>query len=283
MDASHRLLIVDGSNLLFQMFYGMPARILNKDGKPIQGTLGFVGALLKIVRRVQPTHVVVLFDGEYQSERTELDADYKGNRPDFNEVAEEDQPFSQLPDVYAALDLLGMAHTETTTCETDDLVAGYALTYGNEMDVVIASFDSDFFQLITDRVCVLRYRGDNTVICDTAYITDKFGILPSQYADMKSLTGDTADNIKGADKVGSKTASALICQFGTLENVLAHANEISKPSIRESVIRNTERLRLNYRLIKLGDSAPLPFGIDALCYHYNGITTTEVLVGIGLK
>ena len=94
MDASHRLLIVDGSNLLFQMFYGMPARILNKDGKPIQGTLGFVGALLKIVRRVQPTHLVVLFDGECQNERTALDADYKANRPDFSEMAEEDTPFS---------------------------------------------------------------------------------------------------------------------------------------------------------------------------------------------
>ncbi len=283
MDSAQRLLIVDGSNLLFQMFYGMPARILNKDGKPIQGTLGFVGALLKIVRQVQPTHVVVLFDGECSNERTELDADYKGNRPDFNDVPEDEQPFSQLPDVYAALELLDMAHAETTTCETDDLVAGYALTYGNGMDVVIASFDSDFFQLITDRVHVLRYRGDNTVICDPAYITEKFGIHPSQYADLKSLTGDTADNIKGADKVGPKTAAALIRQFGTLEGILVHASEIAKPSIRESVIRNTERLRLNYRLIKLGDSAPLPFGIDALRYRYSGITTTEVLVGIGLK
>lgn len=283
MDASHRLLIVDGSNLLFQMFYGMPARILNKDGKPIQGTLGFVGALLKIVRRVQPTHLVVLFDGECQNERTALDADYKANRPDFSEMAEEDTPFSQLPDVYAALDFLGMAHTETATCEADDLVAGYALTYGDGMDVVITSFDSDFFQLITDRVCVLRYRGDNTVICDPTYIAEKFGISPSQYADFKSLTGDTADNIKGAEKVGPKTAAALIRQFGTLEGVLTHADEITKPSVRASILQSTDRLRLNYQLIKLGTSASLPFGLDALAYRYNGITTTEVLVGIGVK
>ena len=70
-----RLLLVDGSNLLFQMFYGMPARIVNPDGKAIQGTLGFVGALLKMVRLVKPTHIAVLFDGEYASQRRELDED----------------------------------------------------------------------------------------------------------------------------------------------------------------------------------------------------------------
>ena len=68
-----KLLLVDGSNLLFQMFYGMPARILNTQGKPIQGTLGFVGALLKMIRMVQPTHVAVLFDGECHNDRTDLD------------------------------------------------------------------------------------------------------------------------------------------------------------------------------------------------------------------
>ena len=75
-----KLLLVDGSNLLFQMFYGMPARILNHEGKPIQGTLGFLGALLKIIRRVQPTCVSVLFDGECHNDRTDLDEYYKANR-----------------------------------------------------------------------------------------------------------------------------------------------------------------------------------------------------------
>ena len=80
------------------------------------------------------------------------------------------------------------------------------------MDVVIASQDSDFFQLITERVSVLRYRGKNTVICDPAYIREKLGIEPYQYAAFKSLTGDTADNIRGADKIGPKTAAELMGQ-----------------------------------------------------------------------
>lgn len=279
----NRLLLVDGSNLLFQMFFGMPARIVNNQGKAIQGTLGFVGALLKIIRRVEPTHIAVLFDGEHENDRTSLNADYKANRIDYSEVPEEETPFSQLQDVYEALDFLGIKHTETTTCETDDLIAGYALSFGQEMKIVISSFDSDFFQLITDKVSVLRYRGENTVICTPAYIVQKFGIAPGQYADFKSLTGDTADNIKGADKVGPKTAAALVNEFGTLEGILANAESIKKPSVRESIIRNTERLRMNYKIIKLGNAASLPFGMQELAHCDTGVTTNEVLKGIGLR
>lgn len=279
----NRLLIVDGSNLLFQMFFGMPARITNSEGKAIQGTLGFVGALLKIIRRTEPTHVVVLFDGEHENDRSELNADYKANRTDYSQTPDEETPFSQMPDVYAALDFLGIKHTETITCETDDWVAGYTMTYGQKTEIIISSFDSDFFQLITDKVSVLRYRGENTVICTPEYIVDKFDIKSEKYADFKSLTGDASDNIKGADKVGPKTASQLLCEFGDLESIISNAEAIKKPSVRSSIIRNSDRLRTNYKLIKLGNSEPLPFTMDELIYQYNGITTNEVLKGINLR
>lgn len=279
----NRLLIVDGSNLLFQMFFGMPSRITNSEGKAIQGTLGFVGALLKIIRKTKPTHIVVLFDGEHENERSALDSDYKANRVDYSETPEDETPFSQLPDVYSALDYLGIKHTETITCETDDLIAGYALTYGQENKIIISSFDSDFFQLITDKVSVLRYRGDNTVICTSEYIKEKFNITPEQYADFKSLTGDASDNIKGADKIGPKTAALLLGEFGSLENILANTGGIKKPSIKESIIRNAEKLRTNYKIIKLDNSVPLPFAMSELVYNFIGITTNEVLKGIGVK
>lgn len=278
-----KLLVIDGSNLLFQMFYGMPARIVNQQGKPIHGTLGFVGALLKIIRMTQPTHAAVLFDGEYVTERTALDADYKGNRPDYSLVPEEDTPFFQLPDIYRALDELGIRHRETSDCEADDWIAGYAKEYGEEMDVVIVSQDSDFFQLITDRVHILRYRGKKTVICDSAYIREKLDIRPEQYAAFKALTGDTADNIRGVDKVGPKTAAALMQQFGDLQTLLANAESIRKPSIRDSVVRSKDRIAKNFRLICLNGAAELPFSLDALPYRYSGITTNEVLTRIGLK
>ncbi|MDE6031388.1 MAG: flap endonuclease, partial [Oscillospiraceae bacterium] len=267
----------------FQMFFGMPARIVNEQGKAIQGTLGFVGALLKIIRRTEPTHIAVLFDGEHENARTAIDSDYKANRADYSETPEENNPFSQLPDIYVALDYLNIKYTETIDCEADDVISGYAMTYGNEMEIVISSFDSDFFQLITDKVSVLRYRGDKTVICTPEYIREKLRVSSSQYVDFKSLTGDTADNIRGADKVGPKTAALLLNEFGSLENILANADKIKKPSVRESVINNTERLKKNYRLIRLANTAPLPFAPCELEYVYNGITTNEVLKGIGLK
>ncbi|MBQ2265902.1 MAG: flap endonuclease, partial [Clostridia bacterium] len=273
----------DGHNLLFQMFFGMPARIINKDGKAIQGTLGFVGALLKIIKMVKPTHTVVLFDGERHNPRTDLDENYKANRMDYDNVPDDENPFTQLSDIYNALDFLGLKHTETTVCETDDVIAAYALKYGAKNEIVISSFDSDFFQLINENVKVLRYRGDNTQIYDVNFFKEKFGILPQLYADYKSLTGDTADNIKGADKIGPKTAAALVNEFGSLENIIANCDKIAKPSVKKSVLENSERIRLNYKLIKLCNCAELPFSFDEIKYNYSGITTTEVLVGIGLK
>lgn len=279
----NKLLIVDGHNLLFQMFFGMPARIVNKDGKAIQGTLGFTGALLKIIKMTKPTHVVVLFDGESHNPRNELDESYKANRVDYDSVPEEENPFTQLNDVYKALDFLGIKHCETTVCETDDVIAAYALKCGIDNEIIISSFDSDFFQLITENVKVLRYRGEGSLIYDIEAFKAKFGIMPEFYADYKSLTGDTADNIKGADKIGPKTAAALVNQFSNLENIIANAEKIEKPSIKKSVIENVDRLRLNYKLIKLCDCADLPFSLEELEYTYNGTTTNEVLIGIGLK
>lgn len=278
-----RLMIVDGSNLLFQMFYGMPARIINAQGRAIQGTLGFVGALLKMVRMVQPTHIAVLFDGEYVSSRTELAPDYKGNRADYSQMTEEDTPFSQLSDIFAALDCLEICHRETSVCEADDWIAGYAKRYGTELEVIIVSQDSDFFQLITDHVQILRYRGEKTLRCDVEYIREKLAIAPKQYAAFKSLTGDTADNICGVNGIGPKTAAALMEQFGDLDTLLAGADEIRRPSIRKAVQENTERIRRNYRLICLEGEGNLPFTLEEMRWQYSGMTTTEVLKKIGVR
>jgi len=277
-----KVLLVDGCNLLFQMFFGMPARIINEQGKAIWGTLGFVGALLKIIRMINPTHVAVLFDGESHNPRVDMDADYKANREDYSKVEEDENPFSQLPDIYAALDFLKICHAETTDCEADDWMAGYVRKYESH-EFVISSFDSDFFQLISDKVTILRYRGENSVLCDTTYLQDKFGIVPERYADFKSLTGDTADNIKGADKVGPKTAAQLVNEFGGLEEILTRAGEIKRPSVRNSILGDAERLRKNYRLIKLDGVDKLPFDLDELAWKDNDVTTIEVLKGIGLK
>lgn len=278
-----KLLLVDGSNLLFQMFFGMPARIVNKDGKAIQGTLGFTGALLKIIKMTKPTHIAVLFDGEQENERKKLSGDYKANRSDYSQADDALNPFSQLPDVYRALDYLDIQHTEITAGEADDAIAAYAFTYSADTEIIISSFDSDFFQLISEKVSVLRYRGERTVVCDEKYIAEKFGITPSQYADFKSLTGDKADNIKGAEKIGTKTAAKLLNTFKTLDNIIERSNEISVNSVRESIIQNAKRLKINQKLIRLENTAAIPFPLEELQYMYGGVTANEVLIGIGLK
>lgn len=281
-EIKQKLLVLDGSNLLFQMFYGMPSRILGKTGKPVHGTLGFVGALLKMLRLMRPTHAVVLFDGECHNERKDVDENYKANRPDYSQMPEEETPFSQLPDIWAALDYLKICHAETTVCETDDVVAGYALTYGKEIEIVISSFDSDFFQLITKNVSVFRYRGDKSILCDEDYVREKFGVEPCQYADYKSLVGDNADNVKGVRGVGPKTAAALIRQFGDIQTLLENVDRIEKPSIRKAIKEERERILVNQRLIKLCGCAELPFDLKELAYRYAGEKTGEVLSALGI-
>ena len=277
------ILIVDGSNLLFQMFYGMPNLILSRQGRPIQGVVGFVGALLKIIRFLKPTHICVCFDGECHNERRDLDEGYKANRPDYSLIPEEETPFSQLPDIYDALDYLGICHRQTQCCEADDWIAGYALTLGREHRVTLVSQDSDFFQLISENVTVLRYRGENSTLCTPDDIRERLGVTPEQYADFKSLTGDTADNIKGAPKVGPKTAAALLQQFGTLDATLQNIPLVKKPSIRASLEASAQRLRLNQKLIRLTGAKDLPFTLEQMAYTYRGQTTTQILTALNLR
>ena len=276
----NKLLIIDGSNLLFQMFFGMPARIFNKEGKGIWAVLGFVGAALKLIKKFNPTHTVILFDGETKNERKELDQNYKANRPDYSLVEDNENPFSQLDDVYTCLDFLGIKYAETTDCETDDIIASYVRKYQNECEIVISSYDSDFFQLLDDGVSIVRYKGENSIPITPKYLKEKFNITPNQYADFKALTGDNADNIKGAKGVGPKTAAALINQFGSLENLLQNAESIQKPAVKKAVLEDMERLRLNYKLIKLSGGCCLPFSLNELKKEKITATTTEVLKAV---
>ncbi len=275
-----RLLLVDGMNLLFAMFYGMPSRIVNQSGKAVQGAVGFVGALLKMIRLVAPTHVAVLFDGERENPRIFLDADYKSNRPDYGAMPEEETPFCQLPMIDAALDALGIAHAETEACEADDWIAGYALTA--EGETVIASLDSDFFQLVSQNVRVLRYRGSHSVFWTEDTVRQAFGIAPNQYADFKSLVGDSADAIRGVDGIGKKTAATLLDRFGSIDGILTHAEEITSARIRRAVLENEARLRKNQSLIRLGADTPLPFAVEEMQYRDAGKTSTAVLREIGV-
>ena len=276
-----RILIIDGHNLLFQMFFGMPSKIIGARGKAIHGVIGFVGALNNLAKRFSPSHLLVMFDGEKNNPRKDILEEYKANRIDYSEVPEDENPFSQLPLIYEALDYMGIRHAETTDCETDDVIAAYALEYGKEKEVIISSFDSDYFQLITDTVKVVRYRGQMSVLCDKEYIMTKYGIEPSRYLDWKCLVGDTSDNIPGIRGVGPKTATKLINTFGDIEAIQCRTSEIESERIRAAIEGGKEIIERNRSLIRLGNCATMPYSLADIEFAGPRLSTSDVIRGIG--
>ena len=276
-----RLLIIDGHNLLFQMFFGMPSKIIGLQGKAIHGVIGFIGAVNRLADMYMPTHLVVMFDGERENPRKNILKEYKANRIDYSTVPEDENPFTQLPLIYEALDYMGIAHKETTDCETDDVIAAYAVEYGNECEVLISSFDSDYFQLINKNVKIVRYRGQSTVICDEEYIMKKYGVEPSRYLDLKCLVGDTSDNIPGIRGVGPKTAAKLINALGGIDEILARSCEIDSEKIRLAIENGGEIIERNLSLIRLGGGATLPYTLDEIIFNNPRLRTMDVIRGIG--
>lgn len=274
------VLIVDGSNLLFQMFFGMPARIIGKAGTPIHGVFGFVGALLKLIRITNATHVVVLFDGEHENERREVYTEYKSNRRDYVDVPDNENPFSQLLDIERALDYLHICHYETELGEADDIIAAYTAALRGKCKTFISSQDGDVLQLLTDEVTIVRYAGKSTTLFTPELLRQRFGIEPQQYADYKTLVGDHADNIPGVPMIGPKTAASLLREFSTLEGVIENADKIKRLAVSDFITDHSELLRNWYSIIKLGDDYPLPFTFEELKCDVGNITTREVLGGI---
>lgn len=276
-----KILLIDGHNLLFQMFYGMPSVIYGREGKPIQAVIGFVGAVNKLIRLVEPTYLAVFFDREQPNLRAEILGDYKANREDFSQASDEDNPFFQLPDIYRALDCMGIAHREIETYEADDAFSACCLAYGGEYEIYISSFDSDLYQLLSPNVRILRYRGKLTTVMDEKAFAEKFGIAPGQYAHWKALVGDHADNIRGVDGVGPKTAAALLCQYGTLQGIHTHLSEIPRERLRSRLTKDWETVERNFSLIKLDDRCPVPFTPGQMRFSPKYFKTTDVLREIG--
>ena len=277
-----RLLLIDGHNLLFQMFFGMPAKIAGKDGRPIQGVIGFIGAVNKLLSMTEATHAAVIFDSETHNPRFEILNEYKATRPDYSDMPDEDNPFSILPDIYRALCYMGIKNAEAKNAECDDVIASFCINAPDDTEVFVSSFDSDYFQLINEKTRIIRYKGASSIICDKRYIEEKLGVSPELYADYKSLVGDTADNIKGIRGVGPKTAAKIISAFGSLNNMLSAPEIICDEKIKKLITENAELLRRNLSLIKLDAHAPLPFTFEEIKINEAPPRTMDVIRGIDI-
>jgi DNA polymerase-1 len=269
-----RLLLIDGHNLLFRMFYGMPDNFYTADGVKYNALYGFVCAMEKVMRMVQPTHVFVSFDSPDCGDRRELDEAYKANRPDYSGMAPEECPFTQLPAIYAALGRMNIPYAEIHGCEADDVIASYAVKYAGEYDVMIMSTDRDYWQLVSEKVSILNYHGYDSTLVTPHTVRQKYGVEPAQFADWKCLVGDKSDNIVGVPGVGPKNAAALLGTFGSLEYLMEHTDGIPRPAIRRAVEEAKERLLLNRKLILLDGNAPLPLPAEELRHDFTRIGDT---------
>ncbi|HEY3379665.1 MAG TPA: 5'-3' exonuclease H3TH domain-containing protein [Armatimonadota bacterium] len=257
-----KLLLIDGHNLLFRTFYGIPARIPGRDGQAIHGVVGFVGTLLRTLALLEPTHLLVVFDHESGSFRNTLDENYKSNR--VAAQAERDDPFSQLPAIYHTLDHLGWQHSETPGVEADDVIAAYAQRYGGAAEVVILSTDADLLQLIGPGVSVLYPRGKASLLYGPAEVVAKYGVAPCFIPDLKALTGDQSDNLVGVPGIGPKTACALIQRFGGIAEIFQQLEAIERDLLRQKLMAHQQQVLHNLALMRLDRQVTLPCALAEL-------------------
>ena len=204
------LLLVDGHNLLFRMFYGMPFPFYNQSNKNITATVGFIGTVVKMIKYLNVANCLVVFDGENSRDIREVNyKSYKANREtNFGMLPDNENPFVQLEYIKASLDYLRIKWIETDCCECDDYIAMIAQQFDGK--VFISSTDTDFFQLVNDWVKIIKFKGKNSVLIDKQYIYRCYGINPEDFVLYKALVGDSSDNIRGIDNVGPKTAKKII-------------------------------------------------------------------------
>lgn len=268
------LLVIDGHSLAFRAFYALPLESFQTSGGQHTNAIhGFLSMFLTILQAEKPTHVAVAFDISRYSFRTAEYPEYKGTRgetpPEF---------IGQVPLLQEALRAMRIETMQMENYEADDILATLA-TKGEAagLEVLVVSGDRDTFQLVTDKVTVLypSARGVSELKRYTpAAVEERYGIRPDQYPDIAALVGETSDNLPGVDKVGEKTAVKWIQQYGSLDAVLAHRDEIGGVvgnNLREQ-IGNVER---NARLNKLVRDLELPVPLDGLIRR--PIEPTEVV------
>ncbi|NYF10731.1 DNA polymerase-1 [Leifsonia sp. AK011] len=253
------LLVVDGHSLAFRAFYALPVdSFVTRDGQHTNAIHGFLSMLILLLQNEKPTHLAVAFDISRFSFRTREYAEYKGTRsetpPEF---------VGQIPLLEEALKAMGVQTISKEDFEADDILATLS-TQGAEQgfDVLVVSGDRDAIQLVKPAVTLLypNARGVSELKrYDRDAVMERYGIEPEQYPDVAALVGETSDNLIGIDKVGEKTAVKWLNQFGSLDAILEHADEISGV-VGQNLRDQKDRAIRNRRLNRLVTDVELPVG-----------------------
>lgn len=255
-----KLVIIDGSSLLYRAFYALPPTMTSPDGIPTNAVYGFLRMLLGLYRDLDPEYMAVTFDKDRHTFRTEMYEGYKATRkPAPDELVPQ---FDLIRDV---MQVMGVAVYSLDGYEGDDILGTLSLRYEKEMPVNIVTGDRDALQLSSSRTTVfLTQKGiTNMAAMTPEAVFEKYHIEPRQVIDMKALMGDTADNIPGVPGIGEKTALKLITQYDNLNNLYAHVEEI-KGAQGKKLTANKELAYLSYDLATIKRDVPLETSLEEM-------------------
>ena len=253
---SEKLVLIDGHSILNRAFYGVPD-LSNSEGLHTNAIYGFLNILFKLLEEEKPEYLTVAFDVKAPTFRHEMYPEYKGTRKPMPQELHE-----QVPVMKQVLHAMGIRTMEQPGLEADDILGTLAKRAEKEgMDVSLVSGDRDLLQIASDKIKIRipKTKGARTEVEDyyAADVEAKYGVTPAGFIELKALMGDTADNIPGVPKVGEKTASELLKQFQTLDNLYAHVEEVTKKAVRESLIANKDLAYLSLDLATIRIDSPV--------------------------
>lgn len=254
--SAHKLILVDGSSFLFRAFHAVPP-LTNADGMPTNAIYGVSNMLRKLINDYDTPYFAVVFDAPGKTFRHELYDQYKAHRPPMpDDLRVQIQPLHEL------IKALGLPLIIEQGVEADDVLGSLAQSAASQgFDVIISTGDKDMAQLVNERI-TLENTMTNTKL-DMAGVEEKFGVKPEQIIDYLALMGDAVDNIPGVPKVGPKTAAKWLQQYGTLDNLIAHADEI-KGKIGDNLRAALPQLPLSKQLTTIKCDVALPYGLEDL-------------------
>jgi len=261
------LYLIDGSSQMYRAYHA-PVRtadgglLRNAQGAPTNAVYIFVTMLRKLLNEHRPQYIAASFDMPGRTFRDDLVPDYKANRaPMPDELAQ------QIPMVHAACEALGVPILTSERYEADDVIGTLAeKAAAAGFEVAIVTGDKDFFQLVRDGIKVFNPKEEGTWY-DAEGVTEKFGVPPELVVDVLALMGDTIDNIKGVPGIGEKGARELIAQYGSLDNLIAHAAEVRNKRYREGLLANIENARQSRELARIRTDVPVEFDPEAVMFR----------------
>lgn len=257
------LMVIDGHSLAFRAFYALPVdSFVNREGQHTNAIHGFIAMLINLLQNEKPTHLAVAFDISRYSFRTREYPEYKGTR------AETPPEFvGQIPLLEEALKAMGITTVTKEDFEADDILATLSTQGAAQgFHVLVVSGDRDSIQLVNDDVTLLypNARGVSELKrYDPDAVVERYGIRPEQYPDVAALVGETSDNLIGIDKVGEKTAVKWVLEYGGLDQILEHADEI-KGVVGEKLREQKDNAIRNRKLNRLVTDVDLPVGPEDL-------------------